>query len=553
MTRRARIVQFYRWNFLGIVVGLILMAASLTPSLIPRGILLQSLVAAICFIVGYGAGVIISGVLRKMFRWRLPQDFKILAWRFLWTVGIVGATLYAEQVLTWQNQTRVLVGMPILTQLEFLQFAVLALIFSSALLALTRLARLGVDLMEKLVGKILPRRIGRPIGIVLGLAALIFIMRATALNLALPVADWLYRNNINNGTPPGLVKPTDNPLRSGGKNSLVSWNSLGRQGRRFIGSPIDAAQISRITGQKAMEPIRVYIGVETSRDPAVQAKLAVQELQRTGAFNRKVLLITTPTGTGWIEPQWADAFDYVYGGDDANVAIQYSYLPSWISFLVDKDRAAAAGRDLFDAVYNVWKTLPADARPKLLVDGLSLGSYGAQDAFGSLDDLTSRVDGALFAGTPNATRLWRQIESARQSGSPEWQPKLTNQNVKFGAGAADLNQNSAGWKFPRIAYLQHGSDSVVWWDWNILWQKPAWLKEPRGRDVNPNIRWYPIVSFVQNTIDLATAATPPSGHGHNYENDIARDWDAVMPSGLSAAQLDQIQKVIDTYPIKEAG
>ncbi|QIK66398.1 hypothetical protein G7072_08535 [Nocardioides sp. HDW12B] len=60
---------------------------------------------------------------------------------------------------------------------------------------------------------------------------------------------------------------------------------------------------------------------------------------------------STTTGTGWVEPASLGSFEYIAGGDTASVAVQYSYLPSWLSFLVDQDRARAAGRALFDAVY----------------------------------------------------------------------------------------------------------------------------------------------------------------------------------------------------------
>ena len=54
------------------------------------------------------------------------------------------------------------------------------------------------------------------------------------------------------------------------------------------------------------------------------------------------------------------------GGDSAIVSIQYSYLPSWISYLVDQKEAREAGRALFDAVYDRWSQLSIDDRPKLI-------------------------------------------------------------------------------------------------------------------------------------------------------------------------------------------
>lgn len=39
---------------------------------------------------------------------------------------------------------------------------------------------------------------------------------------------------------------------------------------------------------------------------------------------------------------------------------------------------------------------------------------------------------------------------------------------------------------------------------------------PRGPDVSPQLRWYPVVTFLQLTLDLLTATDAPIGHGHVY-------------------------------------
>ena len=76
----------------------------------------------------------------------------------------------------------------------------------------------------------------------------------------------------------------------------------------------------------------------------------MRDLERAGGFERKDLLVVTTTGSGWVDPALVDSFEYLSGGDSATVALQYSYLPSWISYLVDQSKAREAGRALFDAV-----------------------------------------------------------------------------------------------------------------------------------------------------------------------------------------------------------
>src|SRR5699024_11043325 len=82
----------------------------------------------------------------------------------------------------------------------------------------------------------------------------------------------------------------------------------------------------------------------------------------------------------------------------------------------------AAGKALFEAVYAEWSQLPADNRPRLLVFGESLGSYGSQEAFSGLQDVAERTDGALWFGTPNFTENWRYLTSRRDEGSPMYKP-----------------------------------------------------------------------------------------------------------------------------------
>ena len=172
-----------------------------------------------------------------------------------------------------------------------------------------------------------------------------------------------------------------------------------------------------------------------------------------------MLAVATTTGTGWVDPTLADPVEYLYGGDTAIAAMQYSYLPSWISFLVDKDRARGAGRTLFTTVYRYWSTLPLAHRPRLVVFGESLGAFGGSAAFSGLGDLTARTNGALFAGPPHSTQLWRVLTNQRVTGSPERLPTYRDgQTVRFAASAADLRAADGALRTPRVVFLQHASD-----------------------------------------------------------------------------------------------
>jgi uncharacterized membrane protein len=234
----------------------------------------------------------------------------------------------------------------------------------------------------------------------------------------------------------------------------------------------------------------------------------------------------------------------MYDGDTAVVAVQYSFLPSWISFLVDKAPAQEAGRDLFDAVYDKWRQLPGRRRPELVVFGESLGSFGGEAAFSGTDDIRLRTSGVLWTGPTNSNALWRQFTSERDPGSPEWRPVYQGgRTVRFGDSPADLGSpDSREWERPRVVYLQNPSDPIVWWTWQLAFHEPGWLRGARPPDVSPAMRWYPLVTFWQVSADLALATAVPAGHGHTYGMlQGAAAWASIIPppgwSGARTAKL----------------
>ena len=251
-------------------------------------------------------------------------------------------------------------------------------------------------------------------------------------------------------TDEGAVQPTA-PERSGSPASLIGWDTLGRQGRNFVARGPSEAQIAEFSGGPAMVPVRVYAGLQSAPTVQARADLLVEELRRAGGFDRQALVVVTTTGTGWVDPAAVDSLEYMLGGNTAIAATQYSYLPSWISFLVDKSKAEATGVAVFESVYEAWKQLPADHRPRLFISGESLGSFGGQEAFVSLDDMAARTGGAVLVGTPNFTELWSTMVVGRDAGSPERLPVYQQGAVaRWAAVPADLAQPEATWGPPRM-------------------------------------------------------------------------------------------------------
>jgi uncharacterized membrane protein len=130
---------------------------------------------------------------------------------------------------------------------------------------------------------------------------------------------------------------------------------------------------------------------------------------------------------------------------------------------------------------NAWQRVPAASRPRLVVFGESLGAYGANGAFTSLDDLIAKTDGAMFQGPPNATTLWREYTDQREPGTPEHLPVYDDgSHLRWANQPADLSEPPTPFRAPRAVYLQNASDPVVWWSPDVLWAEPDWLNEPRG-------------------------------------------------------------------------
>jgi len=347
-------------------------------------------------------------------------------------------------------------------------------------------------------------------------------------------------------TAEGVHQPTTG-LRSGGPGSLIPWDTLGWQGRNFIGKGPSTSDIEKATGQPAMAPIRIYSGLASASDAEARANLAVQDLERAGGFQRKYLLVVTTTGSGWVDPALSDSFEYLTDGDSAIVAIQYSYLPSWISYLVDQSKAREAGRALFDAVYGPWSQLPQDQRPRLLVAGESLGSFGGETAFSGEQSMANLTSGALWAGPPNFNTLFREFTDHRDAGSPEVQPIYHDGRiVRFADDATtDIPPDGKSWPASRVLYMMHPSDPIVWWSPNLIFTEPDWIGEAPGQDVLEGMFWIPLVTFWQVTADLPFATGVPAGHGHKYTSEYVDGFSAIMqPAGVTSQELTNLRKII---------
>ncbi|MEU3914576.1 MULTISPECIES: alpha/beta-hydrolase family protein [unclassified Streptomyces] len=517
---------------------------SFTPSLLPRGGVLQGVVWGISAAIGYGVAVLLACVWRA-FADRDAKQPRPRSWRLFFISTAVLLTVFFGLGQYWQYLIRGLMGV---TDYN-IWLVVLSPVVAAALFGALLLAGRGVRWLYRRSAALLERRMGRRAAHALGwiLAAGLAYLLVTGLLLDGIVGLANDTFSLRNGTTPEGVQQPSTSLRSGGPGSVVPWDSLGYQGRAFVATGPSESAIAAFTHRPAQEPIRAYAGLESAHDSEARAALAVKDLERAGGFKRQKLLVVTTTGSGWVDPASVDSFEYLGDGDTATVAMQYSYLPSWLSYLVDQSKARAAGRDLFDAVYGVWSKLPRESRPQLIVAGESLGSFGGESAFSGEADLSNRTSGTLFAGPPNFNTLFRAFSDHRDPGTPEVQPVYKDgRTIRFtNAPGTEIPPSGLPWEGTRVLYLMHPSDPIVWWSPNLVFNKPDWISETPGSDVLKGMVWIPFVTFWQVTADLPFSVDVPSGHGHKYTTEYVDGWNAVLrPPGISAQDLDHLRNII---------
>lgn len=532
------------YTFTGTTVGLIFIWFSLTPSLLPRGPLFQALVSGFSGAIGYGLGVFSVWLVRYMRSKESSPPPPRWAWKVLIPVAVVGQVLMAIWFHVWQDDVRDLMGVPHLQWYDYPLAAVLSFIVLFTVVEIGQAIRILVSFLVGQLDRIAPFRVSATIVVVVLVVLTITLLNGVVIKFTMRTLNNTFATANNEMNPDNA--PPKTPQRSGGPQSLVSWESLGHQGRIFVNGGPSVDQLTSFNAAPATEPIRAYAGLKSADGITATAELAARELQREGGLQREIVAVATTTGTGWINEAEASALEYMYNGNSAIVSMQYSFLPSWLSFLVDKENARHAGQALFEAVDRLIRQLPEGHRPKLVVFGESLGSFGGEAPFMSLNNVLARTDGALFSGPTFNNTIWTDLTATRDAGSPEWLPIYDDgHNVRFVARPNNLDRPKDPWGAPRVVYLQHASDPIAWWTPDLLFSEPDWLRERRGYDVLPQTNWIPVVTFLQVSADMAVAVDVPDGHGHRYVADVANGWAAVLsPPGWTPEKTERLRPLL---------
>lgn len=524
----------------GLILGSLFFLAALTPSLTPRSGLIQGVLAGCNFALGYGLGVALVLIWRWLGFKSLTSQTKrrvlYASLAFMIVVVVTALNLAAG----WQNDVRAAMDMPPVETGRPFTVAGLALLVSAFLIGLGRLFRLAKRAVSNRLDNFVPRRLA--FFIALGLTGFLFFVVGNDLvaRRAFVALDRLYAAADAKG-----ADDIDTPTRaaqSGSASSLVRWDKLGAQGRAFVTQGPTAAEISAITGQPALDPLRIYVGLGSAETAQERARLALAEAIRVGAFERQVLVLATPTGTGWMDPKAHFPLDVLTHGDVATVGVQYSYLASWLSLMTVPDYGQESARAVFLTFYDHWNKLPPQTRPRLYLFGLSLGAMNTDLSNDVYDFIDAPYQGAFYAGAPFTTRSWDILTTQRDKGSPAWLPRFRNgESVRF-MNNQGLPEYEAPWGRTRFLYLQYASDGTVFFSPDLLWRKPDWMKGQRGPDVSDRLVWLPVITFLQVGFDLFTAPNAPLGHGHVYAGrDYMHGWNALLDLNRDETELAKIE------------
>jgi uncharacterized membrane protein len=515
------------FSYAGLAVGTLFFAASLTPSLLPRHFVVQGVLSGLALAVGYGVGVLSVWLWTYLEIGQPSELTQLVAKRITTAVVAIAAAWFLWRATIWQNSIRQLMDMEPVESAYPLRVALIAALTGLVLvLACRGLIQCG-RFVHRHVARFVPRRVSYVLSTVVVVAGLVFVVNGVFARLALDAADSIFER-MDRIIDEGVGPPTD-ARASGSAESLIAWNTIGRYGKAFIVDGPTEQQIADFLGKHAMRPLRVYVGLESKETVQERAKLALKELIRAGGFSRSVLVVATPTGTGWLDPGGVDTVEYMHGGDTAIVSMQYSYLPSWMTILIDPARSQDSAAALFDAVYDHWKTLPTDKRPKLYVFGLSLGALGSAASADLLTIFEDPIHGGVWSGPPFPSTPWSRATAKRNPDSPMWLPRFRDGSIlRFTGQNNSLNDWGKRWGPMRFVYIQHASDPMTFFSPESLYHEPGWLVGARGPDVSPYLRWYPIVTFLQTGFDLPMATSVPTGFGHNYAPASYIDaWEAV--------------------------
>ena len=351
------------------------------------------------------------------------------------------------------------------------------------------------------------------------------------------------------GIEAAYTAPPEVRTVSGGPASGIQWSTLSREGVRFVNMALTPREIADTTGvppDQVRAPVRAFAGLASAASVDARVDLVMEDLERLGAFDRSLICVASPTGSGYVNYVAVETLEYLTRGDCATVALQYSLRPSFLSM----DRVATGreqNRALFHALEWRLRAMPADGRPRLVGFGESLGAQTMQDAFlseGAQGFHRVGVDRALFLGTPATSKWaeqWRLLPEAADAGAEI--VEIASYDEWLAAGSRDREAN-------RYFLLSHHEDPITRFEPALAVQQPPWLGPPPQRPpgVPRSTHWHPLTTFFLTGIDMVNAMNVVPGsfmaRGHDYRADLARMVSVAFGLPVGEPELLSIERAL---------
>lgn len=368
------------------------------------------------------------------------------------------------------------------------------------------------------------------------------------------------RLSRHNGTVEASFSiPPSNPFVSGGPNSISPFEELGLQGRRFVSEVVPRAVIDETLEETgALDPIRAYVGVDSEPLYSTgRSELALDEMNRLGAFDRKYLLLVSPTGTGWVDHTVIETAELLARGDIATVAIQYGKAPSFL-----ETQGVALGRSQFrQLLWGVRQRLmgvPERDQPKVLVFGESLGAWASSDVVmhqGIAGFDHYGIENALWFGMPGLARWSRTgMREGRNPLTPRGTVAAFDRFEQY-QELSDEQRRSL-----RAVVVDHDNDPIAQMSLRLAVKRPPWLDGDRRRNVPEGMRWQPVITFIQVVADAMNAMVTVPGEfksfGHDYRADtldfvaaaydlppVTREQASAIHDTLVSRELDRAERI----------
>lgn len=362
-----------------------------------------------------------------------------------------------------------------------------------------------------------------------------------------------------------------NPMVSGDPESLVSWDGLGREGRRhvvtfvrpeppkdaprdFKGKELKDLTISTVMQEPAKaQPIVVFVGLDNGATEKDRVNLALAEMDRTDAWSRSLIMLISPTGTGYVNYVATACAQYMTRGDIATVTLQYSKRPSPLSLGKTKG-AKEQNRLLWLRILERVRMMPPDQRPRVVIFGESLGALTSQSPFagwGTVGPEALGIDRALWIGTPEGSAWRHEIVGPDRADVDTSTFAVVNDYEQF----CELPEDERS----KVKYvlLSHDNDGVTKFGAGLLSHRPAWLgdnrpqmqeiptRSPRG--IPASMRWRPVTTFFQSLVDMKNAQIPGAfrAWAHDYRPDLADFIHDIYGLECSPEQLARIKDAVE--------